>query len=198
MAIGHGDAGFDAMRADGAREPIEIHALLRVGGDLDDFHAERGGGSENAEVRGAFHRDDVAGFGHGAEAQIDGLQGTAGDHDVIWRKLATGVRGAARNLPPQRLDARREFVVRAMERLPVHDAAHDEIYGAVGEKLRAGTARGEGDGGRIAPDRADGGEDLVRTREVRLRAGAVDAGFGDQAGERAPAQRKPDLGRASR
>jgi hypothetical protein len=145
MAVGHGDACLDAVRADCAFEAVEIHALLRVRGDLNDLHAQRGGCAEDAEIGGALDRDHVARFSHGAQAQIYGLESAACDHDVFGSEAAASVRRPARDLSPQGVDARRKLVIRTVQGLAVDDAAHDQIHGAIGKQLGAGAARGERD-----------------------------------------------------
>ena len=107
MAVGHRDARLDFVLPNGSLQVLQIHPLLRVRGNLDGLHVERCDAPQNRKVHRALDSNHITGLCHGAETQIDGLQGPGGDDDVTRRHLAADGQGTPGYLPAESLDARR-------------------------------------------------------------------------------------------
>src|SRR5437764_11705798 len=82
VAVGHRDARLHLVLADGALEVIEVHAVFRVGGNLDDPYVRRNRAAKDAEERRTLHRDDIARRSHGTQTEADRFLGAGGDRDV--------------------------------------------------------------------------------------------------------------------
>src|SRR5215469_11129392 len=75
MAVGHCDARLDFVLPDGSLQVFQIHPLLRVRRNLDGLHVDRCDAPQNRKVHRALDSNHITGLCHGAETQIDGLQG---------------------------------------------------------------------------------------------------------------------------
>src|SRR5689334_5972583 len=115
------------MLANGALQLIEIHALLRMRGDLDELHAERSGAAKDSEVRRAFDCDHITGTGHCAKAQVDRLERAARDDNVAGRDCAAHLELPPGDLASQRLGSGRKLIARTVAWLAVNDAAQNQV-----------------------------------------------------------------------
>src|SRR5207248_2872333 len=97
---------------------------------------ERCDAPQNRKVHRALDSNHIIGLCHGAETQIDGLQGPGGDDDVTRRHLAADGQGTSGDLPAESLDAWRKIVMCAVQRAPAR------IPRAIRFSLRFGNSSG--------------------------------------------------------
>ncbi|MNL15421.1 hypothetical protein D3C87_1364060 [compost metagenome] len=89
------------MRVQGPLEVAEDDPRLGVGRDLDGAHAQALDGFQDAEVGGGLDGDRIPRPGHRAQAEVEGLDPTARDDEVLRRDAAAEPGRVARDLPAQ-------------------------------------------------------------------------------------------------
>src|SRR2546422_556701 len=95
------DAGLHAATFEPLVQFVETNSLTRVGRDFTGAHPEGFNDLQDAKERWRFDRDGVAGFGDGAQTEVQRFGRAARDDQIVGRQRAAGIQSASRDLLAQ-------------------------------------------------------------------------------------------------
>ena len=180
---GHDQKGLYRVVGEGVAGGVEADAGAGAGGDFDDLEVEGLEGFEKTEVGGGFDGDGVAGFGDGAEGEVEGFGAADGDDEFVVGKGAAGLEVAAGDLAG-------EGVVGPVHRVAAEEGgvvAADGGKGAGeflgGEEGGVGAGGAEGDVGGVRGEGEDLGGEVVDADVAGLGHGLGHARLGRGAGQ---------------
>ncbi len=143
LKAGHEPAGFDRVARQGLGQCGQIDAFARMGRHLHGLQVQPFQRLQRGVEGGGFDHHDVAGPGHGLQAQVERLHGAVGDDDLGQLHGGAVQAVAQRDLLAQALVARRQALHDAPGVKPSHAARQAARQPLEREQLQPGKRRAQ-------------------------------------------------------